>query len=84
MHLPVWWEWELELTPHVEKRMLQRGFNEIDLRRMYQDAFSINEDKESGRWGVITLHNKEKWEIIVEPDTDEKIIVVVTAYPIEK
>jgi hypothetical protein len=29
---PEWWEWELELTAHLEKRMLDRDFNEIDLR----------------------------------------------------
>jgi hypothetical protein len=27
---PEWWEWELELTPHVEKRMEDRGFTEDD------------------------------------------------------
>jgi hypothetical protein len=23
---PAWWEWELELSPHVGKRMEDRGF----------------------------------------------------------
>ena len=27
---PEWWDWELELTPHVEKRMEDRTFTEVD------------------------------------------------------
>lgn len=30
MRWPVWWEWDLELTPHVLKRMLDREFTEVD------------------------------------------------------
>ena len=29
-----WWDWELELTPHVEKRMEDHTFTEVDLRLM--------------------------------------------------
>jgi hypothetical protein len=25
---PHWWDWDVELTPHVEKRMEDRGFTE--------------------------------------------------------
>ena len=32
MTFPEWWDWELELTPHVEKRMEDRSFSEVDLR----------------------------------------------------
>lgn len=28
---PDWWNFELELSPHVEERMLDRGFSEVDL-----------------------------------------------------
>lgn len=35
---PGWWVWDLELTPHVLKRMEDRGFTEVDLRRMIDDA----------------------------------------------
>lgn len=34
MNWPAWWAWELEITPHVEKRMEPRGFTEIELREM--------------------------------------------------
>jgi hypothetical protein len=29
---PEWWDWELELTPHLLKRLVDRGFTEVDLR----------------------------------------------------
>ncbi len=35
---PAWWEWEIELTPHLEKRMEDRDFTEVDLRAMLQRA----------------------------------------------
>ena len=50
MRWPVWWEWELELTPHVLKRMLDREFTEVDLRQMLEDATSLRRDVEKGRW----------------------------------
>lgn len=34
MNWPIWWDWELEISPHVEKRMEERNFTEIDLRDM--------------------------------------------------
>jgi hypothetical protein len=34
MHWPEWWSWDLELTPHLMKRMVDRQFNEVDLRLM--------------------------------------------------
>ena len=38
MNGPTWWDWELELSFHLEKRMLQRDFTEIDLRTMLDRA----------------------------------------------
>ena len=31
---PEWWNWELELSPHLLKRMVDRRFTEVDVRRM--------------------------------------------------
>jgi hypothetical protein len=80
MDWPSWWEWELELTPHLEKRMSQRDFTEIDLRTMLHDATESRPDVEPGRWVIVTRHRSRKWEVIVEPDYGEKRLVVVTAY----
>jgi len=78
---PEWWEWELELCPHVGKRMAQRDFNEIDLRRMLSNAYTFYHDKEAGRFIIRSKRHGNKWEIIVEPDYEERLLVVITAYP---
>jgi hypothetical protein len=38
---PDWWSFELELSPHVEERMIDRGFTEVDLRMMIDAAKTI-------------------------------------------
>ena len=46
MNWPTWWGWELELSSHLEKRMLQRGFGEIDLRTMLEQAIAYRPMRE--------------------------------------
>ena len=79
---PEWWNWELEFTPHLEKRMSDREFSEIDLRIMLENASDYTRDIVEERWIIRTKHQGRKWEIIVEPDFEEKLLVVVTAYPV--
>jgi hypothetical protein len=79
---PDWWEWELELTPHVEKRMEDRGFTEVDLRQMLETAQSFREDVVEGRFVVETRFHGRPWEV-VEPDEVEHLLVVVTAFAAE-
>ena len=80
---PEWWEWELDLTAHLLKRMLDRQFTEIDLRRMLEHARDLRVDIVEGRWVVVTRHAGSPWEVVVEPDLEERILIVVTAYPVE-
>ena len=80
---PEWWDWELELSPHLLKRMLDRGFSEVDLRGMMERASGLHEDDEPGRWVVETKHDSESWAVIVEPDAGDRLLVVITAYPLE-
>jgi len=79
---PLWWEWELELTPHLLKRMEDRDFNEIDLRYMLQNATDFEPDFLTGRWIINSKFKKYPWQIIVEPDELAQLLVVITAYPI--
>ncbi|HUU83337.1 MAG TPA: DUF4258 domain-containing protein [Phycisphaerae bacterium] len=79
---PDWWSWELELSPHVMKRMTDRRFNEADLRLMLEDASDYHQNAEPGRWVVETHHADRAWEVIVEPVPQETVLVVVTAYPL--
>jgi hypothetical protein len=41
---PEWWEWELEITAYLEKRMLDREFSELDLRAMLEKATGYQSD----------------------------------------
>ena len=63
--------------------MADRNFSEVDVRRMLEDATSLEADIEAGRWVIHTLHDRRPWHIIVEPDSSLGLLVVVTAYPID-
>ncbi|MCI0495076.1 DUF4258 domain-containing protein [candidate division KSB1 bacterium] len=79
---PEWWNWELEFTPHLDKRLSDRDLTEIDLRIMFDNASGYARDNVEGRWIVKTRHKGKRWEIIVEPDFEEKLLVVITVYPV--
>lgn len=79
---PAWWDWELELTSHLLKRMVDRGFSEIDLRSMMDVASRLRKHHEPGRWIVETSHASSPWEVVVEPDPEDGLLVVITAYPV--
>jgi hypothetical protein len=58
------------------------GRTELDLRRMLEDASGLRPDVEEGRWIVSARHRRRGWEIVVEPDEAERVLVVITAYPV--
>jgi hypothetical protein len=84
MPWPDWWEWELEITPHLERRMEDRDFTEVDLRAMFEQAEGYHLDVVEGRWVIETRHRRRQWHVIVEPDPVERLLVVVTAYSVEE
>ncbi len=49
---------------------------------MMHRARNHRSDIAEGRWVIETRHRKRVWEVIVEPDSDARLLVVVTAYPI--
>jgi hypothetical protein len=63
--------------------MVDRRFTEVDLRSMMSSAVDLRADDELGRWVVETTHESRRWEVIVEPDQDVRLLVVVTAYALE-
>ena len=79
---PLWWDWDLELSPHLLKRMVDRGFSEVDLRTMLQRSRGFRRDVVPGRWVIETRYGRASWEVIVEPDITANLLVVVTAYRI--
>ena len=64
--------------------MVDRQFTEVDIRQMLEDASSLRPDVEEGRWIIASRHHRRAWEIIVEPDEAEHVLVVITAYPVVK
>jgi hypothetical protein len=82
MDWPSWWEWDLALSTHVRKRMEDRGFSEVELREMLEDAGAYRLDVIDGRWVIETRHRKTSWEVIVEPDSNVERLIVVTAYAV--
>jgi hypothetical protein len=62
--------------------MVDREFTEVDLRQMLEDASGLRPDVEPGRWVVTARRDRRPWEIIVEPDEAERVLVVITAYPV--
>jgi hypothetical protein len=83
MDWPAWWCWEVEVSPHARKRMIDRDFSEVELRMMLSDATGIEADFETGRWRIITHRDAFPWEVIVEPIEAEMIMLVITAYPLD-
>jgi hypothetical protein len=65
-----------------EKRMEDREFTEVDLRAMLEQAEGHHLDVVEGRWVIETRHRRHRWHVIVEPDPVERLLVVVTAYPV--
>ncbi|MDX2056005.1 MAG: hypothetical protein SFV15_26620 [Polyangiaceae bacterium] len=61
--------------------MADRDFDEVALRIMLERAQGYHADVIAGRFVIRTRHRRRAWEVIVEPDTEDKLLVVVTAYP---
>ena len=81
---PLWWNWDIEVSPHALKRMAERDFTELDLRRMLDVAETIHADVVPGRWRLRTRLRRRPWEVIVEPDAEAQHVVVITAYPLSR
>lgn len=79
---PEWWEWELKISSHMQKRFLKRGFTEVDLRHMMEQATNFRKDYREGRWIIETRFRQKAWEVIVEPLLDEIKLEVITAYEV--
>jgi len=60
--------------------MEDRRFTEIDLRDMLESAVEVRPDVVTGRWVIVTKFRRGRWEIIVEPDSSARVLLVITAY----
>ena len=81
---PDWWSWELSFTAHAELRMEQRGVTELDVRTMLERAIRYERSVVEGRFMIHAVHQQRAWIVIVEPDVDAKLLVVVTPYEVSE
>jgi hypothetical protein len=81
---PAWWNWELSFTPHAELRMEQRGVTEVDVRAMLERATAFEPSVVEGRFMIRVARDSRPWIVIVEPDNDASLLVVVTAYEVSE
>lgn len=51
---------------------------------MLERAKSYRPDIVEGRWIIEALHRRRSWDVIVEPDAAAKLLVVITAYPVDE
>lgn len=77
---PDWWHWDIEVTPHLLKRMMDRGFSETDLRLMLETATTYRPSTTPGRFVIISPLNAQLWEVVVEPDEPAHTLLIITAY----
>lgn len=71
------------MSAHLLKRMEDRQFDEVDLRRMLEHAHGHRADILEGRFVIEARHAGQPWEVIVEPDEQRQLLVVITAYPVD-
>jgi hypothetical protein len=81
MEWPEWWHWDLIFTKHLELRMEEREFSELELRRMLDVAAALKPSRVEGRFVATTRHRGRPWEVVLEPDSADRLLYVVTAYP---
>ena len=58
--------------------MEQRGVTEVEVRAMPEKATGFYPNVVEGRFMIQVRHLQSPWLVIVEPDADAKLLVVVT------
>jgi len=75
-----WLGWDLEISDRAVKRAVVRGFSETDLRVMLSEPLGVEASREEGRFVVHSRLGRDRWRIVVEPDREERKLIVVTAW----
>ena len=79
---PLWWTWELLFTGHARLRMEQRGISETDVRVIIERATGFGRSVVEGRFTIRSRYRNRSWIVIVEPDVEMELLVVVTVYEV--
>jgi len=64
--------------------MEQRGVTEVEVRAMLERATRFEPNVVDGRFMIHVRHSQDPWVVIVEPDSDERLLVVVTVYEVSQ
>jgi hypothetical protein len=64
--------------------MEQRGVTEVDVRAMLEKATGFEPNVVEGRFTVNVGHLQHPWIVIVEPDAEARLLVVVTVYEVSQ
>lgn len=75
-----WFDWDLEVSDHAHKRAVLRGFSETDLRTTVCDTLGFEPGDEEGRFVLHSRLGRDRWRIVVEPDDEERKLIVATAW----
>lgn len=81
---PEWWNWELTFSSHAELRMEQRGVTEVEVRAMLERATGFEPSVVEGRFMIDAHHAQRPWVVIVEPDAEVNLLVVVTVHEVSE
>ena len=81
---PDWWNWDLSFTSHAELRMEQRGVTEAEVRAMLENATGFEPNIVEGRFMIDVRHLQSRWIVVLEPDAEAKLLVVVTVYEVSQ
>lgn len=63
--------------------MIDRNFNETDLRQMLGDVVRVEADSEPDRWTAMCRLEGAVWEVVREPMPEEQRTLVITAYRLD-
>jgi hypothetical protein len=64
--------------------MEQRGVTEVEVRAMLEKATGFQPNVVEGRFMIHARHLQSSWMVIVEPDAETKLLVVVTVYGVSE
>jgi hypothetical protein len=64
--------------------MEQRGVTEVDVRAMLERATGFDASVVEGRFMIHTQRGQSPWIVIVEPDAEARLLVVVTVYEVSQ
>jgi hypothetical protein len=62
--------------------MIDRNFNEAELREMLEDASHVEPNEIAGRFDVSARLGRKNWIVVVEPDPSVKRLLIITAYTV--